>query len=143
MVKNASHIDYVLGYCYDLYIFCETWLTSSHVLSSLLCCLCSGYHVLRCDRVRKQGGGVIIFIRNSFGYTEVYSESVPDSYEMLAVDILFDCYKVRLIAVYRTPSCSTASNESLVNTLSDIVSCEHPSIITDISQKEGDLCDTR
>ena len=103
----------------------ETWLKCSVSLSPLLGSWCSHYECLRCDRPRKKGGGVALFCKSSFSPVMVFSESIPDSYELLCCDICADLRLLRIVLVYRTPSCTGAKTEQLLKALSDMLSCEH------------------
>lgn len=61
-------------------MFCEPWRNSSHSLCSLISA--DDYCVLRRDRHRKQGGVVLIMVRNIFNSVGIFSDSVRDAYEI-------------------------------------------------------------
>lgn len=98
----------------------ETWLKDSVDASSVLGFCCENYDLVRCDRPRKVGGGILSLIKPSFSYDLVFSESVVDSYEILSCDIILGKESLRLIGVYRAPSCPSHNNLQLVNTISDL-----------------------
>lgn len=120
---NANYIKHVLSENFDMYIFCETWLKQRHCISSLLGDLSLEFFSIRCDRFKKEGGGVAILIRNKFSYESILSECVPNGYELLATDVYTFVSSFRIIVVYRTPSCPSLVTEQLVNTMSDLTAC--------------------
>ncbi|EYC13222.1 hypothetical protein Y032_0044g1043 [Ancylostoma ceylanicum] len=87
------------------------------------------FAILRCDRTVKPGGGVAVLLRNTLSHVTVLSESVHTGYELLAVDIAYDNSTVRIIIVYRSPSCSSAFTEQLFTTLSDLSAYPCPTVI--------------
>lgn len=129
LTKNAAHVDLALAKNFDVYVFTETWLKSHHIVSSLLVHMSGDYQTLRCDRARKAGGGVAIIFKSSLGFVKIFSESIPNSYEILSADLVLDGISVRFIVVYRAPSCKSAENEQLVKSISDLMACEHASVI--------------
>lgn len=108
----------------------ETWLKSIHEIHPILGGLSDFYDVVRCDRPRKQGGGVATFLKKDIPYAVILRESVPDSYEILSCDVFPNgpC-PFRLTVVYRTPSCPAKSSLNLIKVLSDISACDQSSII--------------
>lgn len=68
---------------YGVVLLTETWLTSENELRPLLGIVSNRYLGIRCDRLSKKGGGILLLVKNSLWYTEVFSESVANSYEIL------------------------------------------------------------
>lgn len=108
----------------------ETWLKASVDTSAVLGFGCETYVPVRCDRPRKVGGGVLFLIKPSSSYEIVFSEAVPDSYEILCCDITLGDETCRFIGVYRAPSCSSCKNSELVNTISDLAAQNVNCILT-------------
>lgn len=129
LVKNKDYLSLLLGQHYDILSFSETWLKSQHTFASLLPDFVDHYSIFRCDRSLKKGGGVMILIHNSITASLVFSESVPNAYEIVAVDVFQEYESFRIITVYRAPSCLSRDNGQLAKVLSDLVSCEFSSII--------------
>lgn len=107
-------MDILLGSQFDLYAFSESWLKKCHNISTMFGYWLKHFDVIRCDRSRLKGGGVILFIRNCFSHAVVLSESVEDGYEILAVDLFSKGSSFRFVVVYRTPSCSVFNNQNLL-----------------------------
>ncbi|KAK6018564.1 hypothetical protein OSTOST_15843, partial [Ostertagia ostertagi] len=99
---------------YDLVLITETWLHSKHDTDPLLGIVNSQYDVLRCDRLYKKGGGVLILVRNSLSYNIVYKDSLKDAYEILVVDLFVYQSNFRLFLVYRTPLCNSQNSGLLL-----------------------------
>lgn len=129
IVRNAVYIDRILSSSFDVYVFTETWLKSHHFISSLFDNMSREFLTIRCDRKRKAGGGVAILLKKNVGAVEVFSQSVVNSYEILSVDVFLEWCKLRLVAVYRAPSCNSEQNKQLIIAISDLVECEHPSVL--------------
>ncbi|KAK6030842.1 hypothetical protein OSTOST_03015 [Ostertagia ostertagi] len=68
----------------------KTWLKPSHNLSSLLCSSNEAYNNLRCDRLKKLGGGVVLMVHSRLSVSLVFRESVKDGYEILCADIFHE-----------------------------------------------------
>ncbi|KAK6032312.1 hypothetical protein OSTOST_01511, partial [Ostertagia ostertagi] len=92
-----------------IYFFTETWLKSHHFVPAMLSKWIEEYAIVRCDRSRRAGGGVAMFIRKTLNYSTVISES----YEILAADVALPDLCVRIVLIYRPPSCPPTSNEQL------------------------------
>ncbi|KAK6043064.1 hypothetical protein COOONC_19430, partial [Cooperia oncophora] len=87
------------------------------------------YDVFRCDRPKKCGGGVILFGQRRLSISLILAESVVDSFEVLCADVMCRGCNLRIIVLYRAPSCNKENSELLFRILSDLVSCERHSII--------------
>lgn len=119
-VKNCSAVVTELFlHNLDLAVLTETWLSSENELKPLLGVACSHYVGVRCDRLTKKGGGILLLLRKAFSYNEVFSESVPNSYEILVCDVNHDDNVFRVICVYRTPGCSASKSHQLTKAISD------------------------
>lgn len=129
LVKNSLHIDLILSRFFDIYVFTETWLKKCHTIPLLLSGISADYQVIRRDRSKKAGGGVAILLKKALGFLEIFSESAPNSYEILSVDVILEGHKIRIVAVYRTPSCSTFHSHQLSKAVSDLLVCNYPSIV--------------
>lgn len=107
LVKNAESL--VASVCernYDLVLLTESWLSPQVDECALLGILSAQYNAMRSDRLYKKGGGIIILLKKTHSCRVVFKESVRDGYELLVCDIFAHTTSVRLIGVYRTPSCS-------------------------------------
>lgn len=95
----------------------ETWLTKSildHDISI------NGYNVFRCDRPRK-GGGVAIYIKNTFHATLLSSVSITKQYEFLALKLDFQQgQSFTVVGCYRSPSASSEALNSISNYISGL-----------------------
>ncbi|KAI5732387.1 hypothetical protein M8J77_026107 [Diaphorina citri] len=80
----------------------ETWLDSS-VPDSEVSML--GYRVVRNDRVGRRGGGVAIFLNDTFSYQVLASS--PSQYsataEFLLLEVVVESYKILVAVVYHPP----------------------------------------
>ncbi|KAK6024559.1 hypothetical protein OSTOST_09629 [Ostertagia ostertagi] len=59
----------------------------------------------------------------------VFKESVRDAYEILIVDAFFNSVCLRLILVYRTPTCHALETSKLLKVISDFTSNNGPSLV--------------
>ncbi|KAK6019154.1 hypothetical protein OSTOST_15219, partial [Ostertagia ostertagi] len=125
--KNAdSLIFHLTESCFDIVALTETWLKSALENSTLLGILGHEYSLIRCDRIRKPGGGVAILVRRKFSYQVIFKESISDSYELLCCDISSRCELCRIAVIYRTPGCSHKFTLQLFKALTDLSTCQYP-----------------
>jgi len=78
----------------------ETWLNSK--IPDGLLDPNNKYHIFRCDRNERRGGGVCVLVNRDLGAINV---SVSDAYtdvELLCIDIIGHNFKCRVITVYRS-----------------------------------------
>ncbi|KAK6044307.1 endonuclease/exonuclease/phosphatase family protein, partial [Cooperia oncophora] len=130
IVKNSDALALLIKqHCPDIIAITETWLNPNITLSSLIHMNMSPYTVLRCDRPSKRGGGVVLIVRNLFSPMTIFSESVVNAYEILCCDLSVSLSMLRIILIYRTPSCTAAMSGQLTKAVSDLVSCRHCSIV--------------
>lgn len=122
-----SEMDYisiwVLQTKADIFVFSETWHTDQVCDNDIAL---DGYNVLRTDRCQPtRGGGVAIFVKESFSVTIVNSVSVPKNFEYLALSVsLGNCEKLPLLGVYRPPSAPSAGISDLAHLISSHLSSE-------------------
>ena len=119
---------------YDVICVNETWLNSDVNYAEI--CGASPYNVVRKDR-GSVGGGVAIFVKNTFRYNEVFVPNKYDDVEVCAVDIITDDRrKLRYICVYRPPNARNDLTVHMSDCLTNLSSVTHDVCIT------GDLnCD--
>lgn len=128
--KNINELLAVLqNHKTDIVALSETWLNPGTALAPLLAGVCSNYDVFRCDRQRGKGGGVALFVRKWYLPALIFKESVAAAYDLLCVNTIIGGDSVRLIVVYRTPSCSVAMTEQMCKAISDLLSCNSPCVI--------------
>ena len=109
--------------------FTETWLASSIPDSLVLQKESVNYTIHRCDR-NGRGGGVALIVHTSISSTLVCKESVKDSHELIAVDLIVNGDVFRIIVVYRTPKSTDELSTRLFSSIADLTSCAHPVVIT-------------
>ena len=109
--------------------FSETWLASSIPDSLVLQKESVNYSIHRCDR-NGRGGGVALIVHTSISSTLASKESVKDSHEIIAVDLIVSGDVFRIIVVYRTPKSPDALSTRLFSAIADLASCAHPVVIT-------------
>lgn len=134
VVKNCNFL--VFSLCqnsYDIVVLTETWLTPINDLGPLLGIANSKYVGIRCDRIEKKGGGVMLLVKSSFSYEVVFCESVNEAYEILICDIEIDTQPCRFIVLYRAPSCNTSSSVDLVKVISDFCIFSGPRVLLDFN----------
>lgn len=74
-----------------------------------------GYTVYRTDRP-KRGGGVAIYVKDSFEVTVLLSESVVKKYELLALNLIVSkTFYLPIVGCYRPPLASTDAISSLMH----------------------------
>lgn len=96
---------------YDIIFFTETWLHDD-VPNSLLVAG-APYQLLRNDRLGR-GGGVCVFINNSYSFSQVSIPAQYGSIEICAFDLLYNSQKCRFICVYRSPTYDTFDHVNLL-----------------------------
>lgn len=74
--------------------------------------------------------GVALIVHTSISSTLVSEESVKDSHELIAVDLIVSGDVFRIIVVYRTRKSPDALSTRLFSAIADLASCTHPTIIT-------------
>lgn len=86
---------------------------------------------------------MLILIKRSIAFNIVWRESIPDAFEIICCDLNLPQSTLRVIVVYRTPSCNLNDSIQLCKVLSDLCSFQGHSIITgdfnfpDIDWKEN------
>ena len=128
-MNKLADLETIMTSNYSIIFLCETWLSSKIVDNEILRQNAPHYTIHRQDRNTK-GGGAAILIHSTIPSALIQQESVKDSLELLAVDICLDSELIRLICVYRTPKCNEPFTYRLLQTLADLCTCPHPSIIT-------------
>lgn len=68
----------------------------------------------------------MVLVWSKINYIQVFSESIPDGFEVLSLDILGDCTKFRTIKRYRSLHCSVAFHEQLVKKNTNLAMCGYP-----------------
>ncbi|KAK6024464.1 hypothetical protein OSTOST_09723, partial [Ostertagia ostertagi] len=85
---------------YDLVLLTETWLNSNHDTAPLLGIINSQFDVIRCDRLHKKGGGVLVLVRNTLSFEIVFKKSLKEAYEILVVNLFVRaCYEAPCLLV--------------------------------------------
>ena len=86
----------------DIFIIAETWLTPEIQVQI------KGFDVVRQDRVGRQGGGVLILIRNSLKYRQMMvMNNCQGRLEVCAIQLFTSLGTLNIVSVYRPPSNST------------------------------------
>ena len=70
-----------------------------------------------------------MLITKTFSPRLVFKEAVEDSYELVCCDMIIGDVVVRMVTIYRTPTCTTTKSEQMVKTLGDLLSCNYPCIL--------------
>ena len=101
----------------DLLFLTESWL-SPNLPDSMVSY--PGYNVMRCDRSLTRGGGVLLLYKDGLHVTRAIAPSQTDvdasnNYELVAVDVHCDSYKIRFCCFYVPPKSS--QNVQLVKSL--------------------------
>lgn len=131
VAKNAADLEnYILAEKIDLAFLTETWLKKKQSSEALLSNTCKTHQVYRVDRPLKKGGGVAIIMLNEAKFESVMSVSIPNGFELLCGDIYIEQSELRLICVYRPPSCDAEKSEKLMEMISDLVCCSKPCLIS-------------
>lgn len=98
----------------DIMVLSETWLRSSTPDSDVYM---DGYNIFHTDRGAK-GGGVAIYVKNTFQATVQLSKSVPKQFELLILKIeLMKKCAIAVAGCYRPPSASKDTLSSLSDCL--------------------------
>ncbi|KAI5714781.1 hypothetical protein M8J77_005490 [Diaphorina citri] len=100
--KFPEFTNIILGSGLDIICVTESWLdpSISNAEVSLL-----GYRMIRHDRVGKGGGGIAIYLNNTFNYN-VLASSPPQyiaSAEFLIIEVVIVSSKILLAVVYHPP----------------------------------------
>lgn len=127
--NNDSFVLALIRGNYDLALVTESWLSTKNDIAPLLGIANSQYSCIRCDRVRRKGGGVFVLVKNSIPFTCIFKESLSDGYEICVCDVLFEKTSLRIILVYRTPSCNARNSALLRKAISDHCCCDGPSLV--------------
>lgn len=72
---------------------------------------------------------MLFLIKSFFEPKTVFCESTPGGYEILCCDIDLGTLPLRLIGVYRSPSCPSSANQQLVKTVSDLAADNYMCVI--------------
>lgn len=129
-VKNCSALTLELSiHNFDLVVLTETWLNSQNELKALMGTASNLYIGVRCERHSRKGGGILLLLKRSLSYNEVFSESVESCYEILICDVKQDDESFRVICVYRTPDCSASGSHQLAKAISDFSAINYTTLL--------------
>lgn len=144
VAKNSVALQgFLTNFRCDITLLSETWLTTKHETSSFIGHLSSDFYCIRQDRKKKKGGGVVIILKKHISHSLVFSESVLNGYEILVVDLSCSCFTLRIVLLYRPPSCSLVQTNQLFKCVADFSSCSHPVICVgdfNIPGYQSNLC---
>lgn len=129
-VKNSNFLVSILIHKnYDLVLTTESWLGSKNDVAPLIGIASSCYSFSRCDRSHKSRGRLLVLLRNTIPFREVFKESVRDGYEVLIMDITLSLGTIRFILVYRTANCTVFNSNLLQNVISDFSCHSNPTVV--------------
>ncbi|GMR53645.1 hypothetical protein PMAYCL1PPCAC_23840, partial [Pristionchus mayeri] len=127
--NKLQYLSQTLSKKYTIICLTETWLSPSFPNSLLLGDQDQYYNVFRRDR-NSRGGGVAIILHSSISAAQIADETVPESNELLAVDVDINGDLIWIVCAYRNPKASTTQTVSLVKSILDLCSCPQPTIVT-------------
>ncbi|GMR31134.1 hypothetical protein PMAYCL1PPCAC_01329, partial [Pristionchus mayeri] len=129
-VQNKLHyLSQILSKKYAMICLTETWLSPTFPTSLLLGDQDQYYNLFRRDR-NSRGGGVAIILHSSISAAHIADETVPESHELLSVDVDINGDLIRIICAYRNPKANTIQTASLAKSILDLCSCPQPTIVT-------------
>ncbi|KAK6040808.1 hypothetical protein COOONC_21686, partial [Cooperia oncophora] len=117
--RNIGDLLYLIQRNYDLVVLSETWLSETISSESLFDA------TVRAD----EAGGVLSLLKSIYGPSLIFKESVCDAYELLAVDLDIAYTTLRVVAVYKAPSCSSTAFTQLLKAITDLVAHNISSLV--------------
>ena len=69
--------------------------------------------LIRCDRINRKGGGVLVFYRRNFQIEIVSVSKNLELQETIIFDLILNTQKIRFLLVYRSPSYDELYNDKL------------------------------
>lgn len=128
--KNKNDFIFSLAeHRYDVVALTETWLDGKTESTPLPGEWASQYDFFRCDRKAKKGGGVALLVRKTLCPDLVFCKSVLNSYELLCCDIGTLSAMLRLVVVYKAPSCPAPKVEQMCKALSDVCASNRACVV--------------
>lgn len=70
-----------------------------------------------------------MFCKENVSPILIFHESVLNGYEILCCDVTIRASAVRILILYKAPSCPSALSAQMFKALSDLISCDHPSVV--------------
>ncbi|GMR31137.1 hypothetical protein PMAYCL1PPCAC_01332, partial [Pristionchus mayeri] len=130
-VQNKLHyLSQILSKKYAMICLTETWLSPTFPTSLLLGDQDQYYNLFRRDR-NSRGGGVAIILHSSISAAHIADETVPESHELLSVDVDINGDLIRIICAYRNPKANTFVQEpTRKENILDLLLCNHPGLIS-------------
>lgn len=112
-----------LGHTFDFLTFTETWFSNECPVVHF-----SGYNCISVSRTSKRGGGVAIYVKNTFNYEVVPEYSFIDAnYEC----VLVKCLNTMLVVLYRPPNGATTPFIEFLERILEYCACVGlPTIVT-------------
>lgn len=130
LMKNINAYAFLLTRSdFDILCITETWLGCGFDVATALGRRAASLEVLRCDRLNRKGGGVAMFIQKKHSPVLIFKESIESGYDILCCDITIRFAAVRLLLLYRAPSCSPCFTRQMYKAISDLISCDHPTVV--------------
>ncbi|KAJ3643677.1 hypothetical protein Zmor_026374 [Zophobas morio] len=107
----------------------ETWLQNS-IPNSIICP--PDYSIYRSDRADQRGGGVAILLKNScFSNFQISTIDISiNSVEILALCIRLKSFNLLQLCIYRPPTTTLDTDNSIIATLSELIPQYSQVIIT-------------
>ena len=103
--KTREICELIVDECYDIFCVTETWLNEmdTAVIREMTPQTHSFFHLPRIDRV---GGGVGLFLQNSFTHIRCIKRPIFSSFEIIEVNFKYQVCNLLFIIVYRPPNLS-------------------------------------
>jgi hypothetical protein len=118
-------------YHFDIVVITESWCNAG--VSDANISGGTSYSVVRCDREGREGGGVLLLIKNKFSYSLLSSSN--DVVDNIWVDIRINCDipKIRFAVFHRPPIQDPTRNlysfSRVITSVNTFSICSHPTIV--------------
>lgn len=124
VLKRRTELSAAINSCSaNIVALTETWL-HRNIRDSEIFETPSTFHIYRCDREARQGGGVLVAISKQF---ESFALNIPTNLEIVWVSVKLSHRRFILAVCYRPPNASSSFAAELHDTINSVIT-RYPSV---------------
>ena len=113
MRNKVNAIEMLLNaISYDIISFVETYLSNNDSSARFLAGCGDVYHLVRCDRTSRTGGGVAVYCKRFLNPVRLLVPDALSDVEAVCIDLKIN-HHIRILCIYRPPNSSSLYNDKV------------------------------